>query len=409
MGNHGNIIRLLCVIVLLVPLLTGCWDSVDIEDRAVVLAIAIDKAEKNAKENEAEISHLKQKGFRKPQEKMIRVTAQIAVPGRIPLGPDTGGGTGEEKPPVWVLSAVGHTLDDALLNLQQEVADPIFLGHLRVIIISKDLAKKGVKRFNDYFRRNPEIRRSAWLAISNGNAAKLINVAPKLERVPALYIAAMLENGVKLGKFPNDFIGLFWRTLSSKGQDAYLPFLKVKEEENIQIKGLANFSNAKMVGMTEPLEIGLYMGVMGERKGGYGVFVDVPGTKAKVLVEAVHRKSRVKTVIRNGKPHVQIKIRYEGQINEKDHEKVEINKSAVIKRIEKKAATDTEKSVKGLIRKTQQMQSDIFGFGEYVRAKHPTYWNENVKTKENWHKLYKEGTYEVKVVFHIRRVGMKAE
>lgn len=74
---------------------------------------------------------------------MIRLTAQISVPGRIPLGPQTGGGGGEQEP-VWVLSSYGHTIDDALLNLQQELADELFLGHLRIIVVNEKLAKKAL-------------------------------------------------------------------------------------------------------------------------------------------------------------------------------------------------------------------------------------------------------------------------
>ncbi|MEW9668532.1 hypothetical protein [Ammoniphilus sp. 3BR4] len=72
---------------------------------------------------------------------MIRLTVQIAIPGRIPLGPGEGGGGGEK--PVWVLDVVGHTIGDALSNLQQQVADRLFFGHLRVIAVSEAVAILG--------------------------------------------------------------------------------------------------------------------------------------------------------------------------------------------------------------------------------------------------------------------------
>src|SRR5690606_34357899 len=89
-------------------------------------------------------------------------------------------------------------------------------------------------------------------------AAKYMDIAPKLERVPALYLTSMVSNAVNLGKFPNDTIGLFWRTLSSKGKDAYLPYLEIRENENVQINGLAYFKGDKMLGKIDPIEIGLY-------------------------------------------------------------------------------------------------------------------------------------------------------
>jgi spore germination protein KC len=87
------------VLLLVLFTMTGCWDSLEIEQRAVVLGIAIDKAEPDAEEEEEEISHLSG-GFPTPNKEMIRLNAQIAVPGRIPLGPAAGeAGT---KEPVWM-------------------------------------------------------------------------------------------------------------------------------------------------------------------------------------------------------------------------------------------------------------------------------------------------------------------
>ncbi len=113
------------IFLLIFPMLTGCWDRLEIEDRAVVLAIAIDEAkpqEANESSNATQI--LKNP---KSNKGLIRITVQIAVPGRIPLGTGgTGGGPAGQKP-VWVLSSVGSTIYDSLMNLQQQLADRLFL------------------------------------------------------------------------------------------------------------------------------------------------------------------------------------------------------------------------------------------------------------------------------------------
>lgn len=78
---------------------------------------------------------------------MIRVAAQIGLPGRIPLGPGEGGGQtdGGGQNTVWVIEVVGHSIDDALMNLQQQISGRLFFGHLRVIVVSEAVAKKGWK------------------------------------------------------------------------------------------------------------------------------------------------------------------------------------------------------------------------------------------------------------------------
>ncbi|PWA10416.1 Ger(x)C family spore germination protein [Pueribacillus theae] len=392
-----------CVILLCLPLLSGCWDSLDIEKSATILGIAIDKVESGDAQETGKITHFDEDDL---TEEMIRLTAQISVPGRIPLGPETGGGGGEQEP-VWVLRAIGHTIDDAMLNLQQELADEIFLGHLRIIVVSEEIAREGVERFNDFLRRQPEVRRTTWMVVSKEEAARYMEVAPKLERVPGLYVTAMVDNAVDLGKFPNDFAGIFWSHLSSKGQDGYLPYLKIKDEDNIEIEGLSYFKGEKMIGVIDPIEIGLFMGAINQKQGGYGAFIQVPDTKERVLVRAERRNTKTKTAIKDGKPEVHLRIRYEGEIEEKTVGNINIDDPKIIQKIEKQATKETTAALKKLIAKLQEEESDIFGFGERIRAEHPSYWNKQVKTKENWHNIYKDIDIHVEMTTHIRRVGMK--
>ncbi|PAE34854.1 Ger(x)C family spore germination protein [Bacillus sp. 7884-1] len=405
MWKNQREIKAVILLLAFLPLLSGCWDSREIEQRANVLAIGIDIANDEDRKQEDEISHLSKK-FPIPDEEMIKVTAQIAVPGRIPLGPQQPGGS---LKPVLVVEIVGHTLEDAMLNLQQEVADEVFLGHLRVMVLSEEVARKGTARFNDFLRRNPEIRRTTALVVSKEPAAKYMKLNPELERIPSLYLADIVDNLSALGKFPPSFIGLFWTIYSSMGQDPYLPYLALKEKNIIQLHGLAYFHNDKMVGKTSTLEIGVFMAVRGIGRGGYGAFVEVPGKDESVLVRAVSRKTRTKVTLKSGRPHVSIKIQYESEIDEKESAKIQLSDSAILKKIEKESSKNTKKSIEKLIAKTQKSNSDIFGFGEHFRAKLPKYWNENVKTKEEWDEIYKNITFDIEVDSHIHRVGMKSK
>ena len=158
---------LLCVMALV---LTGCWDRMEIEDRAVVLAIAVDQSNDTRLEG-ANSTHLNANPVdRRP---LYRLTVQIAVPGRLPLGPggsgDSGGDSGDQSP-VWELQIVGHTMEDAMKNMQQELADRLFLGHLRVIVVSEEVARSGLENINDFLRRQPQVRRTAWMVVSRGGS-----------------------------------------------------------------------------------------------------------------------------------------------------------------------------------------------------------------------------------------------
>jgi spore germination protein KC len=401
--------KLLCVVVVMAPVLTGCWDRLELEERAVILGIAVDEAVTQSDKTEDKVTHLKH-GIHKPQKKKIQVTVQVAVPGRIPLGgsSDTSsGGKGRSKP-IWVLTAQGYTIDDALMVMQQELADQMFFGHLRVIVISEKIARKGVQNLNDYFRRSPEVRRLAWMVVSQGKAAELMKASPQLARVPPLYLIAMMDNAVKMGKLPNDFLGIFWSADSSRGKEPYLPYVDLKKTGQVGISGLAYFKGDKMVGTTKPLQIGLYMAATGTKAGGYNSFEILPNSSDTFMFKATNRTTITKVSMKNGRPLIQLRLQVEGNIEEKSTEITKVNKHKTILQLQDELSKSSEGAIKDLIKKMQKDGSDIFGFGEYIRAKQPEYWNREIKNKTNWQEQFKDLSVEVNMKIKIRRVGMKA-
>lgn len=387
-------------------LLSGCWDRLELEDRAVILGVAIDKLESGMNEDENDITHLNESNPAKHQDR-IRVSVQIALPGRIPLGPGEGGsGKSGSTNPLWIIGVSGHTIDDALMNLQQQVSSRLFFGHLRVIVISEAVAKDGLANINDYFRRNPEVRRMAWMMVSSGKAEKIIRAQPPLERVPTVYLISTLDNAVKMGKYPQEFVGRFWSNVSKQGEEGVLPYVKIKKEQMVELAGIAMFNGDRMVGATKPLEIAAYMGIKGLNPGGYRGVIPFNGTAITIYV--THRTSKIRFRIQDGKPEFYIRIRHEANIEEKTNENIELRDERVLREIERVDSEWSKRLHEELIGKTQQLGSDIFGFGELVRAKHPAYWDRNIRTKERWQIMYKQIQFHVDVKIAIRRIGMKA-
>jgi spore germination protein KC len=407
----------LCLICLLIfPLLTGCWDRLEIETRAVVLAIAIDEAKPKDETEQSNATHLTKKSIGGTSG-TIHVSVQIAVPGRIPLGPGGGGGGGggegggqaeNAKRPVWVLGSDGETIDDALMNLQQQIADRLFFGHLRVIVVSESVAKKGIQNLNDYFRRQPEVRRTAWMVVSTGKAKEFMTATPQLERLPTLYLLATMDHAVKMGKLPNDFLGIFFSASSARGQEGYLPYLKLKKQSNIEITGLAYFRGEKMVGTTKALQIAYFMAIKQKNPGGYSVIQQIPGTETAVMFQSTHRKSKISVTIKEGKPHATIRCLVEGDIREKSNEDFKLTDEN-IKKVEESVQKTALKAFNEFIQQTQEDGSDIFGFGEYVRATQASYWNREIKTKEKWESMYRDISVDLSLKIKVRRIGTKVD
>lgn len=117
LNRWTRLIKLLCIMIVLSTILTGCWDRLEIEDRAVVLGVSIDVAKPEAEGSEGEITHLAG-SLPAPATGRVRVGVQIALPGRIPLGPGEsgGGGKGGGSQTVWVIDVKGYSIDDAFMN-----------------------------------------------------------------------------------------------------------------------------------------------------------------------------------------------------------------------------------------------------------------------------------------------------
>ncbi|MFD1676611.1 Ger(x)C family spore germination protein [Alicyclobacillus fodiniaquatilis] len=394
------------VCVIMFPLITGCWDRLEIEDRGTILGLAIDPMD-----GEPPL------GITGPNAKSdlrgYRLTAQIAIPGRITLGPGESGTGGSSQRPVWVVSTTGKTIDDAMNKLQQQLADKIFLGQLRVITVNQKIARSvGMHDIQDFFRRNAEIRRLCWMLISYGDASNAMEAAPKLERVPTLYLVSTMEHAATLGKMPNVFLGNYWSTLSSKGQDPVLPFIKVigSAKDQVETEGLAIFKGERMVGTLDSIETAVYMEIKNEHKSGYGLALPMPGDpQHSAIISGLDRRTTLKYHMVNGHPAFEAYTVVMSKIEEKTGNQT-LDQMKVINEIAdegSKVLTDGQMKV---VEKLQKLHSDPIGFGEIVRGEAPGYWlHEMGNSHEKWDDQFARTPFQAHVKVYIKRIGMAAK
>lgn len=173
-------------ILCLVFLTTGCWDRVEIENRGFVIGVAIDAAkEKQAKETEEKEAPSKPKG-----KQRFVATHQFVVPGALKGqgggGGQQGGGQGGDA--FLNLSSEGNTMFEIARTFATRTSRSPYLEHLKIIIVSEELAKKGqFAHVLDFFLRNHEMRRTTKIMIAKGGEArKVLEVTPKNEKLPVL-------------------------------------------------------------------------------------------------------------------------------------------------------------------------------------------------------------------------------
>lgn len=384
--------------------LSGCWDRYDLEERANILGIAIDVVDEEAENfTIPEITYRDKDTLAGEEENIYKLTAQLAVPGKIKLGPEGGGNNTSDKT-AWVVQTAGFSMKDAMANLQQQLAEKLYLGHLQIIIINEDVAKIGLDDINDFLKREYEVRRTAWMVVSTGKAEDVLRAAPPIETVPSLYLSDTLENALRFGKLPREYLGKFWIDLADIGIDGVLPYVKLIEQERILVNGLAFFKHDKMAGSMTPFEIGVFLGMKEKNPGGYGMAVSTDDGGVYIL-ESYQRDSNIELKIKNDVPIASITVEIEANVEEQSNVKNITNRK--IKEIEEEASNVATKKYNKVVKKWQESESDVIGIGARVRAKYPEYWQQEVKTTDKWAEIYKQMTIEVNVKFEIIRTGME--
>lgn len=382
--------------------LTGCWDQVEIERRAKIVGLAVDHA--SVEEVEKDQITISSESKLKEEGCLYKVTAQLAVPGRVSLGPATGDGRAEDN--VWVVEGYGYTVGDAIQSIQQKVAHDLFFGHLQVIIVSEEVAQEGIKTVNDFFQRRIEIRRTIWLAVSQGNAAKTMNAAPKLEQIPAVYLSITLDNAVEMGKFPDKQLGHFWLAMASDGQEAMVPHIEV-HDDNIKLNGAVYFNDDQMVGFLPPQEVIIFNAVNTSTTGGASLMI--PIEDGHVLGRSTTTERSLDITIEEGTPKVNIRVDVNAEVREKSDESIDLDQPEVIEQLNKNANALVQHDAETMVKKTQENQADIFGLGEHVRAKFPDYWDEHIQTKEKWREIYRKIDIDIEYQTDFKRLGTKAD
>ncbi|WP_052345910.1 hypothetical protein [Paucisalibacillus sp. EB02] len=65
------------------------------------------------------------------------------------------------------------------------------------------------------------------MVVNSSDAKKVLEAAPPVENVPSLYLSDTLDNAVRFGKLPREYLGRYWIDLSDTGVDATLPRVRV--------------------------------------------------------------------------------------------------------------------------------------------------------------------------------------
>lgn len=386
---------LLLTMLLLPVLLAGCWSRHELNDLGITLGVGIDKKD----------------------DQQYVVSAQVVIPEAVAAKK---GGSGTAAT---ILKGSGRTVAEAFRRMTTISPRNVYLSHLRVLVISEEVARDGIQYILDFFKRNRQLRPDFYVVVSKDvRAEQTLSILPRLEKEPAERIYRSLEISQRewsptYGVFLDELAA----SIVTKGKDAVLTGIQIlgdAEQGNlisntelvtggtkIKVSTLAVFNKDKLIGWLSEDESKAYNLIVNNVKRTHGWLPCPDGGRGNISLDIVRSKGTMKGSVRDGRPQVEIRIMQEESISEVQCD-IDLTKPETIYKLEREAERKVTLLVERTIRKLQtEYKTDIFGFGSALRRSNPRYW---AKVEDHWAEEFPKLPVTVKVDIKIRRTGTES-
>ncbi|MCM3741370.1 Ger(x)C family spore germination protein [Oceanobacillus luteolus] len=369
---------MILVLVLSLPLLSGCWDRVELQNLAIITAAAIDKLE----------------------DGQTRISVQIFIPRAI-----TSGETGEDPDSgaTFVREGVGENLASAISLLQVNVPRRIFWGQCKIFILGEELAKDGIREELDYLARHPGPRGGAFLFVSQGEAKGTLELTPPLERYSAEVLSKLTDEEVGLGTTLRDVD----KGLMGEGKSVSIPYIiPLEAAGNAQqktipvISATATFHGDQQAGLLDIMETQYLLWLQGDVTRGV-VSASLPEESGDITMKVASGRVKYIPEVQDGQWKMDVVVSVEGEIIQNETH-FNIMHEQVIKQIEKRYKEVLEGKIADLISKLQKMNTDVLQFGRKFHQHYPQEWKE---AKSEWDSKYQEVEVDIDLTVIVQKPG----
>ncbi len=373
----------------LVLLLSGCWDRLEVNDLAIILAAGLDKKD----------------------DKKVELSVQLFDP-RAAGGNQQGGMSGASQPPssgqTVVRSAEGVTVADAVSKLQEKMSRRVFWGHGEVFIFGEKLAREGIRDHIDFIMRAPTPRERADMFICKGQAKDILGLLPPLERSTAEALREMAKSQTGLKVTVKDFAQM----LVGDAGAAVLPWIVQMPAEPgtspkktlAYINGSAVMKQDKLVGILDDRVTRGLLWLRNEVKTAT-VTLSPKEAKGQVTLKLLRNHTRLIPHIDDDQWSITVQLDTEDDVVQ-NTTNLDLSDPELTKRLEQQLAREIEKRIRAaLVRPQKQMRADIFDFADAFHRKYPQEWR---AVKHHWDDVFPQVKVKVDAKAKILRIGVAA-
>lgn len=332
------------IIILIILLLTGCYDYVEIDDLVIISGMLIDY-----------------------QDNKYKITSQVIE--------------NESETKIKVFTTVADTIEECISEISKLSNKDIFISHLKVLIITEDLIKSN-KDFYDFFLRDPKSKMNFYIYyVDNKYKDEILNIY-KDDNGSSLYLKDLMvfNNKIFSSSTPVSFLDLTQRKMEY-GIDSIYPNISIKENNNEKILYLENLvtfnnKNEKII-LNDKNGIYYNMLINNIKK----TIINIPCNNGNFSININNQKTKFKW--KNNTFNINIILT--GKINSYNC-KYDLNKSDSIKKLTNLTNNEVKQNVNKLINISKENKTDFIGIGNYIYKHDKDYfdfknrnWNDNLK------------------------------
>lgn len=374
--------RKISLIALCLPLLlAGCWDRMEINDIAFVMASSNDITENGE----------------------LQGATKIAVPSG--LGSSRMGGASGVNKSFVIESASGRDINDIMQKLQGKLPRRLNISHRRVLYIGEKLAKRGIAPILDHYSRNPASRHIAYVLVTKGSESiHFLESSNPLERIPGEEVRELERLNTGAVYSLRDYL----ITDNSSGRTPVMGVVEMsgsKGREEIMVGGSAMFKKEKLIGYLSSDETKV-MHLLTNRIKYYRISSNVPKEKGKVAMRLIKGKCKIKPIVKGDDVKFLVEVQIIGEVLE-NNTKLDLSKPPDLEKVQEALRKEIQKKVQKAVANIQEKyRADVFGFGESIFNKEPKVWK---RLEPRWEVIFARAEVTVKTKLTLRNAGMNGE
>lgn len=368
-------------------LLTGCWDNTELNEKHVVLDVAVDK---NTKDTEVE-DLSEAKGY----------TVTYSIPDIAKLS----GGDSLAEDVKTVLSVDSATISESVDQIEALTQNTISFSHTKALLLGEELMKdkRLFKMALNSFMENLEVGRSTYLLAVEGKASELSKAQSYQNPIIGLYITKFFNNGERaVGDSEPQYLGEFYKEMNETGI-SMMPILREnKDEATLEITGAAVIKDYELVDYIEAEDVRAKLFLEGKIKD-IPIIIDENGEYYMFQIEK--EKSKIDYKEEQEQLYINIELEVFGELTEyMPSNLIKDNGAYISGKIEEKVNDKLKQEIENGMMKARRMNTDYLHLGQDLYRRKPELWE---RYKEAWRQsIYSGAHINVSVHTIVQGVGM---